>query len=771
MKKILFLFFIIFNFKLIYTQSQKENLWEREEVFFNFEDDIQKWKITEMEKNCVQNIVITEEKFLTGKKSLKIEFDYFNEGSIEKEFYKDLSNYKNLIFNIFLPPETPEDIKICFFLQDNEWLWYQTPLFTLKKNQWNRITINVEPGSPFWENVGHSQPWSEKTIKNIRKIGLKVFLNERVKGALYIDDIKGTLKLFPEISLNKKKLSQFEKLEVSFFLPRKYMNPFNPDEISVEGIFIDPDGNVFSIPGFYYQEYERKIEKGEEVLSPVGYPLWKIRFTPLKAGKYKFYVKVKESNSEVQTDINFFSVDPSDEKNKFIEVNNIDRRYFSFKNGEFFYPIGINVRSPTDERYYRIMKKETEPDKGTFYYEEIFKKFEENGLNFVEIWMAPWFAALEWKENRPGYRGLGYYNLRNAWKIDKILEFAEKSNIYIQLVIVNHGQLSTWCDQEWEDNPYNEKNGGFLKKPEDFFWDEKAKELFKNKLRYIVARWGYSPNIFSWEIINEMNLIGSRREFYKDNEREIEKWYREMTEYIKKIDPYNHLITAHYTILVNNKILSDVIDYTITNAYYNFNHRDLPSFLKNIYVFNSKFNKPTFISEYGGTPWASSTENLIRDIILGLWYSFHLPFASAPLFWWHRFIDEFSLFYLYKFFSDYTKGINRIKMALEEEKIEIDGRNKNQILSIGMGNKFFSSIFLYDRDTTKNMEKREFFEYEDIVCILKNKKVGKFKAEFYLPEEGKIGEKKIEADKDGNLKIEIPKFKKWIAVKINFYGE
>jgi len=766
MKKFLLIFFISVSF--IFSQYSSTGTL-KEDMFFDFEEDVQIWKITPIKNNLIKDITFSNEKFLNGKRSLMIKIDGSGEGSAEKEFFKDLSIYKNIIFNIYIPQGTPDDIKVCFFVQDNEWLWYQTPLFTLKRDQWNKITLNVEPQSTFWENVGHSQPWSEKTIANIRKIGIKIFLNTKFTGYIYIDEIKGNFKVFPEISMSKKKLLQFEKFEISFFLPQKYSNPFDPEEIDIEGIFIDPDNNIFTMPGFYYQEYERFLENGEEILTPVGYPYWKIRFTPEKTGRYKFYVRIREYDKETTTDINYFIVEPVETKNKFIKVSNIDNRYFSYKSGDFFYPVGFNIRSPTDERYSRLMNQKVPPDEGTFYYEKIFKKMKENGLNFTEVWMCPWFAALEWKENRPGYRGVGYYNLRNAWKMDKIIEFAEINDIYIQLVIINHGQLSTWCDQEWQDNPYNIKNGGFLKSPDDFFTDEKAKKLTKNKLRYIIARWGYSPYIFSWEILNEINLVGASHNFYFGDE--ITKWYKEMKEYLEEIDPFKHMITAHYTILVNNKILSDIIDYTITNGYYNYKQQNLPNFFRSIYNFNSIFNKPTFISEYGGTPMGSSFENLKRDIIMGLWFSFHLPFAGTPLFWWHRFIDEFNLYYIYKVFSEYVKDIDRLKIPLVSEIINIEGTGKNQIFTIATGNRFFSSIFLYDYSVIMNMEGRSFPEYNDIVCFLKNKRKGKFKVEFYDMEKGKIQEREILSDDNGNLKIEIPPFKKWIAVKVNFYGE
>ncbi len=757
LRKVGILFFLMGVF--LFAQNGKE-------IFFNFEKNTEIWKKTSTKGNCVDKISISDEKSIDGKKSLKVDFNLPGEGCIESSFFKDLSVYKNLILNIYIPKSIPEDFKLCVFLQDNEWLWYQTPLFDLLKGKWNRLTIDVRPESPFWENIGHNQPWSIKSLSSIRKIGIKFFSNSKFKGSIYIDKIEGEMNVFPEYTINKKKVKKYEKIEISFNLPFQISNPFDPSQVLINGVFINPDDEEIKIPAFYYQKYGRKIVDDEEALYPVGYPYWKIRFTPCEEGNWKFYISVKIKDKELKSNLDEFLVIPS-EKKGFIRISEIDKRFFSFSDGSFFYPVGINIRSPTDVRYLRLVKKEYIPDEGTYYYEEYFKKMKENGMNFIEMWLACWFAGLEWKENRPGYKGIGFYNLRNAWKVDKILEMAEESGIYIQLVIINHGQLSTWCDKEWQDNPYNIKNGGFLKKPEEFFTNEKAKNFFKNELRYIVARWGYSPNIFSWEILNEMNLVGSKRRFFR--KKTMGRWIEEMKEYIKNIDPYKHLVSAHYTCLVNNKVVKNYVDYVITNAYYNIKRASLTRHLDRIYRYNSKYGKPNFVSEYGGNPHGATFENLKRDLILGIWYSFHKNFAAVPLFWWHRFVYDYNLFYVYKNLSDYASDIDRIKIPLSDEKVEIKGKGKEQLYYSALGNKFFSTCFIYDFSLTRNVEGKNFSEFSHIKAGFSNKKDGKYRIEIFNIESGEKIEKEKEAE-SGKIFVDIPSFKKWIAVKI-IYNE
>ena len=88
----------------------------------------------------------------------------------------------------------------------------------------------------------------------------------------------------------------------------------------------------------------------------------------------------------------------------------------------------------------------------------------------------------------------------------------------------------SWGENDWEGNPYNKKNGGPCEGPEDFFKSEKAKEYYMKKLKYIVSRWGYSPNILAFELWNEYNAPA--------------EWVKEMAGYVEEIDPQGHIITT-----------------------------------------------------------------------------------------------------------------------------------------------------------------------------------------------------------------------------------
>lgn len=76
------------------------------------------------------------------------------------------------------------------------------------------------------------------------------------------------------------------------------------------------------------------------------------------------------------------------------------------------------------------------------------------------------------------------------------------------LSLLNHGAFSTSTNPEWDRNPYNpynSVNGGPRDDPACFADHPDAVKYWNQRMRYIVARWEYSPNIMSWEFWNEVN--------------------------------------------------------------------------------------------------------------------------------------------------------------------------------------------------------------------------------------------------------------------------
>ncbi len=748
---------LIFNISLGYCLSQR--------ILFNFDQDIGGWAVIEG-SSATASIEISRDN-TTQDTCLKFSANFPGETGIRVLINENWSGYQSLIFDMVVDETPLYPVKYFVYIKDKEWLWYQTNQYTVKYGV-NKISVNISGSSLDLIPKGHKKPWNQYSAEEIKEFGIKFTCEGKSSQTIYIDNIRLSPVLFSSVRFNATEIPLYEKFEVSFKTPVYFENPFDPDCIAIDGYFISPSGKEIIIPGFFYQDFyfAGPGVKGEDNLQPQGYPEWRIRFSPAEKGTYKFRIvaSINKGNETISTQQMTFKVTPSS-KHGFVQVSKKDNRYFEFDDGTFFYPIGHNIRSLNDNRYSQIWKRPLAAQSGTVNFDTWLADMEANKENFFETWMSAWWLAIEWKKGYGFYEGLLRYNLRNAWKLDWILERAEKRNIFIQLLIINHGSVSTYCDQEWQDNPYNIKNGGFLNSPEEFFTDERAKTLFKKRLRYIVARWGYSPNIFSWELVNEMNLIGASGEFYKKDI--LAKWYAEIGDYLAKIDPWNHMITGHYTILYDSDVFKlPQVDYVLTNAYYGVNNDNIVNALKRISIFNARFNKPHFVSEYGGN-WNAGPESLLdADIHNGIWAGSHLPFAASPLYWWHNNIEEKNLYFLYKALANYMALENRLEVKVEPKNITISGETSDKIKYLCMSAETRTLIWIYGQDRLNRLpQDSDPYLTKNCVCTVEGLIPGDYVIEFWDTYTGIIKEtRKIK--NEGTLNFQLPDTNKDFAIKL-----
>lgn len=312
-------------------------------------------------------------------------------------------------------------------------------------------------------------------------------------------------------------------------------NPFDPEEIQVMAYFQGPDGRHLSIPGFWYQPFLRTTDSSVETLTADGAPHWVMRFAPPLAGSWRWFLAVQHAGtlrcSTIQTVV---VTEAPPHRHGFIRradqaLSGSVPRYLAFDDGTPYFAIGQNVG------WYDAG--------GTLAYDRWFGKMAENKANYARLWMASWGFGLETWDGQctsPACSRLGHYGQRqaNAWQLDYVFQLAEEHGIYLMLCMLNHGLFSTQHNSEWEVSPWRADNGGFLDKPEQFFTDSRARSLFKQRLAYIIARWGYSSHLLAWELFNEVDLTDQKDPMV------LADWHREMGRFLKEIDPYGHLVTT-----------------------------------------------------------------------------------------------------------------------------------------------------------------------------------------------------------------------------------
>jgi hypothetical protein len=566
-------------------------------------------------------------------------------------------------------------VKANIFVKDKDGVWFQSQkIFYLQPGKWQNINAEIDPGADDLVPVNGNALWNGTFAANIFCAGINIYSDDSVKIEVQCRNIEltGDRSVAPlgiiEWSMPKE-CGTYEIAEGRFKLTREYFNPFNPDEIKVDVWVKNAEGKETVWPAFYSQNYTRSLVFNRENILPLGSPQWVFRFTPQTPGEYEIGIIVEDRSSGsgepeiIRSPSRKLKVIKSDREG-YVRVCEKDPRYFEFSTGQFFYPIGFNIHTPKDTRSENSLKLGVIPDKGSYSYDEYFTEMQKNGVNATEIWMASWSGALEWTSAQKQYWGLGRYNLANAWKLDYILKDAMAKGIYVQLVLDNHGKLSTHVDQEWNDSPFNRKNpfavadGAVIDKPVEIFTNKDAIRYNRIRNRYIAARWGAFTNIFGIELWSEINLVAGHASAYADGTSV--KWHKDEGEYFNSLDMGKHLLTTHfcadYNMQIQHKRLYELpeLAYVVGDAYRADNVPFLDLMKRHSEALKF-FKKPVLITEYGQP---ANQTILEADLHAGLWSSFFKEQAGTPFIWWHEFIHSMKHYNHYKGFSMFMKGID-----------------------------------------------------------------------------------------------------------------
>jgi hypothetical protein len=252
--------------------------------------------------------------------------------------------------------------------------------------------------------------------------------------------------------------------------------------------------------------------------------------------------------------------------------------------------------------------------------------------------------------------GLGRYYEKTAERLDEILRLSEEKGLYVMLTIDNHGIFKDFIDvwasnAEWRTNPYNAVNGGPCESPADFFTNAEAKRIYKNKLRYLVARWGYSTHIACWEFFNEVDNVLNWQDIPP---LAIVNWHKEMADYLKQVDPYGHLISTSVT----SKDIKGLWDIESLDFTQHHNYGPTDDMKKSILKYVELFKKPDVVGEfaigYKGPGKDYPIELYEIELHNGLWRGMFSPTPVLPLSWWWEWHYHYNHYFHLRIAADFS---------------------------------------------------------------------------------------------------------------------
>ena len=427
-------------------------------------------------------------------------------------------------------------------------------------------------------------------------------------------------------------------------------NPFDPATANVTAKITTPDGQELQTALFWFQDYALVTHFSQVSSQPVGAGEWRLRLRTMKVGTYSISVNATIDGTKVEIPQYSF-------ESKIASAPQFATNSLGFTRGDTpFVPIAYNIA--WSNRYEEITK-----------YTQWFKAASAAGVNVARVWMASWDMGIEWADT-----GLGNYSKRldRAWALDQVFAIGQKYGVNIDLVLLNHGAFSESTNPEFFSSPYNSSNGGPISDPAKFVTDPTSIKFWHQRLRYIAARWGAEPNLFSWEWWNEVN-------FTPIDQNELTTWIKDSHLYVDQFAPYKSLTTTSWS---NGASLRDwsSVDYVSIHVY------DSGDPIKTLGVQYQAIkavvpDKPALIAEFGS---GSNGEDVFVDP-----YGLHLHNsqyaatfigfgAPASYWWWDNYVDPLNLWKNERGLTQLIKGLDVAHM----KPGEVFGINKTQSLTL-----------------------------------------------------------------------------------------
>ncbi len=462
--------------------------------------------------------------------------------------------------------------------------------------------------------------------------------------------------LFDNIQILTPVVGQYEKAILTVTPKKAPFNPFDPQVVSLDALITCPAGRKVRVPGFWYQGYRRSLQnpdaqesKRAESLEKEGPAQWRVHFSSGEIGLHRIILEMRDQSGIRRSVEKSITVNASTHP-EFIRISPRNRQYLEFESGRPFFPIGLNLCM------YRAKE-------GTYYYDRLLGKLKAGGGNYVRLWQEYYVPREELTTiGRSGgadytgfpletqATGLGRYDLESAWRLDYVSELCEQLDLYWQITF----EMTVWWQQKmpfrWKRNPYNAANGGPCALPADYFTSPAARELVERRLRYSVARWGWSTHLIAWELWNEVD----NNEGFESNA--CAAWHREMGTYLKRIDPWKHLVTTSWR--DRQTFGLPQIDLVQGHSYFGPEYDAAQYAIQDTEHLMRGFGKPFFFGEQGieGPVSVDPEGKHFHDLV---WVTALSGAAGCGLYWWwENYVDHYNLYHHYAGLAQFTKEVN-----------------------------------------------------------------------------------------------------------------
>ncbi|WP_440876574.1 hypothetical protein [Thalassotalea sp. PLHSN55] len=485
---------------------------------------------------------------------------------------------------------------------------------------------------------------------------------------------------------NKSAIAQNETITLNTYVVANWQSPYQSADIAVDLTIVTPSKQQLTLPGYYVSGQSGELSH------------WQFKFTPAEVGTYTVKVLINNNNMLQHGKTEQFTVSQSTLKG-FLRSN--DKWSFQYDNGQLFRGLGENFgwekRDNDDSKFFKELH-----EKPRFNYDYMLKSLSEDGANIFRTWMIFWNLPVDFQhvDNNARYENTNErFNPSGIKRMNELLDIASKYDMKMILSLDSHAAFS---GQGWNFNSYNTKNGGPAETVAEFFTSDEAKQRYKDKLRFMVAKWGYSSQIAAWEFFNEIDNVMYNGEHQHISDDIIVAWHKEMSEYLAIIDAHNHLIT---TSISHREVdgLFDLPSIDINQSHLYKVTNDIPEIISK---FEKAHDAPYFVGEFSAEwDWSQNfdliQEEMISDYKQGLWFGMFSPSPIMPLSWWWEYFDEKGT----SAYFNHVKTINDLMLSTGNKALAAQSVNNSnaQLTTLALTNGKKAFVYVNNpSDTAQN---------------------------------------------------------------------
>lgn len=496
-----------------------------------------------------------------------------------------------------------------------------------------------------------------------------------------------------DVALSSDRVGQYEMLEITFCTDAEFVNPFDAYEIDIQAVFTTPSGQEVRYPAFYQRarrdlsqdfiperdQFDYDYDFGTKRFNfvPAEGDNWCVRFSWNEVGAYTFRFEIVLNGVKSSCEGGAFTVTESADKG-IIGRSATNPQYLAYRSsGEQFIPIGMNNAQNWD----------------TFGYTKVMKAIAENGGNFARIWTGTDYGYSSLTIENWTY-GPNMYNLDMAEAFDRVLRVAKEEGVKLEVCFESFSALSTNESAYGQFNQtsiYNTMNGGYITVPRDFWQNESCRRDYMNRVRYLMARCMWDPNVVLWELINEINGTDSIKE--KDVQKAAAAWCRDMRAYILDMDPYDRLVgvsfaDGHWLEAWDTLVKECKLDYIQVHHY---NAQDVAATMNLIESRAHTHNQMAIIGEFASHADIRQNDPEWMYLHIGLWSGLHTGAANIPLYWYHQELMDSGYQRYLQPLQRYVDSFDFVSEPLQEAKLSLKGNVK----AFGLTNKSGTAAVLY----------------------------------------------------------------------------